>query len=239
MKSKNNLNSAENHVTKNLEIVETECGEYYKEKSKIMASMLEGKILEVGCGTGALLECLPLQEFEFVGADYSEERLEKAKKKKLNAKFIKADLVDKNSWNNLQGSFDTVIASEVIEHIENDSEALGTIAYLLKSGGILILTVPAFKFLYSNFDEKTGHLRRYSKKNICDLIQKAGFKIEKSYYWNLFGFLGWLIFFKILKKEPKEVAMNSMNSIMGKMLALESLVHMPLGLSVFVKARKI
>lgn len=39
MKSKNNLNSVENHVTKNLEIVETECGEYYKEKSKIMVSM--------------------------------------------------------------------------------------------------------------------------------------------------------------------------------------------------------
>ena len=116
--------------------------------------------------------------------------------------------------------------------------ALKTIFYILKPGGVLVLTVPAFNFLYTKQDEKIGHFRRYSKKSICKAIEEAGFHIESSRYWNLLGLFGWLLNFKILKKDMKDVIKEPTISILGKWLRMEKKIIMPIGLTVIVKARK-
>ncbi len=227
-------------LTEELEILGTSFSTWLEEKTRLIASMLYGKkVLEVGCGTGNLIQFLSNMGFEITGSDHSNVYLSKAKEKNPDVKFFKADLLDKKMWINLRNLFDSVIASEVIEHIEDDLKSLKTIFTVLKPNGVLVLTVPAFNLLYSPLDKKIGHFRRYSKKSIRAVIEDAGFKVEKIRYWNLLGLFGWLLIFRILKKDLKSISKLSLTSILGKWLKVESAIPMPLGLTIFVKARKL
>lgn len=219
-------------------------GSYYspliKMKTNMISKMLEGKrVLEVGCGTGNLIRFLSNNELELMGSDISEKYLNKAKKKNPSIDFFKADLLEDQSWNIFENFFDSVIASEVIEHIDDELKALKTIHSVLKPNGVLIVTVPAFNLLYSLLDKKIGHFRRYSKKSICKVLENAGFKIEKTFYWNFLGFLGWLITFKILKKDFQVTKKTTLPYILGKWLKIESIKPTPIGLTIFVKAKKV
>ena len=110
--------------------------------------------------------------------------------------------------------------------------------YVLKPGGILFMTVPAFNFLYSIHDKKIGHYRRYTEKLAKQTVTNAGFEVEKCRYWNLLGFFGWLINFKILKNDLKSATKYYTDVILGKCLKLESKLTMPIGLSIIIVARK-
>lgn len=76
---------------------------------------------------------------------------------------------------------------DVIEHIENDLSFLQSIRKLMKKGGRLYATVPSYSFLWSEEDIDAGHFRRYSLKDICKVLESAGFKLEFSTY--IFRFL--------------------------------------------------
>jgi 2-polyprenyl-3-methyl-5-hydroxy-6-metoxy-1,4-benzoquinol methylase len=71
---------------------------------------------------------------------------------------------------------------DVIEHIEKDIELLESIMHLVKKGGVLYATVPAYKELWSNEDVQAGHYRRYSLQEITRVIKSAGFNVEFSSY---------------------------------------------------------
>jgi hypothetical protein len=92
--------------------------------------------------------------------------------------------------------------------------------------------------LFSKFDRKEGHFRRYSKKQISSLVEQVGFRIEESRYWNVMGFLGWLFFIKILNLNLKKSTNPIFSSIMGKFLKLERKTKFPLGQTIIIKARK-
>jgi SAM-dependent methyltransferase len=93
--------------------------------------------------------------------------------------------------------FDTIIMMDVIEHIENDDEFLiNTIGPLLKNNGKIIMTIPAYQFLYSKHDEVLKHYRRYNIKMIKNLCNKSNFRIKRYHY---FYFL--LLFPRLLTKK--------------------------------------
>lgn len=71
---------------------------------------------------------------------------------------------------------------DVVEHIENDTAFLNAIHSFLATEGVVYITVPAYSFLWSNEDVDAGHFRRYTLKNISELLVKTGFKIEFSSY---------------------------------------------------------
>ena len=79
--------------------------------------------------------------------------------------------------------FDLVTALDVIEHIQDDYEAISTIHNLLKPRGFILLTVPAFQYLYSIYDAAVGHYRRYDKDSLHHLLDRSGFTILKSAYF--------------------------------------------------------
>ncbi len=84
---------------------------------------------------------------------------------------------------------DLICLFDVLEHIENDQEALVTLAYLLKpQNGKLVLTVPAHPFLYGAHDKQLHHFRRYTKKELVAKLKKAGFTINRISYYNFFLF---------------------------------------------------
>ena len=95
-------------------------------------------------------------------------------------------------------TFDTVILVNVLEHIENDIEALNEFYRILAPGGHLLLFVPALKFLYSNLDSLVGHYRRYQRDELNNRTTNAGFEILQSKYFDTLGVAPWLIINKML-----------------------------------------
>ena len=77
--------------------------------------------------------------------------------------------------------FEYIFTSNVLEHIDNDQEALNEIYLSLINGGRLGIFVPANQILYSHIDKKIEHYRRYSKKELDSKVKSSGFQIEKSF----------------------------------------------------------
>ena len=83
-----------------------------------------------------------------------------------------------------ENSFDVVMASDVLEHIEQDREAVSEIARVLRPGGAAIISVPAHQWLFSEHDTTLHHFRRYSKSAIRDLLERSGLRVRRLSYWN-------------------------------------------------------
>lgn len=84
-------------------------------------------------------------------------------------------------------TFDVVYTFNVLEHIVDDLAALRALHRVLKPGGQLIVYVPALEVLYSSMDEKVGHLRRYRRRPLVDLVERAGFAVDESAYVDSLG----------------------------------------------------
>lgn len=82
------------------------------------------------------------------------------------------------------GAFDAVVASDVLEHIEDDTTAVAEIARVLRPGGVAVISVPAHQWLFSQHDAALHHFRRYSKAGLSALLQVGGFRIQRLSYWN-------------------------------------------------------
>lgn len=91
-------------------------------------------------------------------------------------------------------SLDYIYTLNVLEHIEDDHAVLGEIYRKLKSGGRLLIYVPAFQILYSSMDRKVGHYRRYTRSGLTDLVRDAGFHVAKSRYADSAGFLATILY---------------------------------------------
>ena len=104
--------------------------------------------------------------------------------------------------------FDTIIYLDVLEHIENDDVFLQSCYFHMKQGSFLIINVPSIPELFSKYDNAVGHIRRYKKRDLKNLLIKNEFKIYLLYYW---GFLLIpLLFFRkimmnLLKQNNEEI----------------------------------
>ena len=135
-------------------------------------------------------------------------------------------------------NFDVVCSFDVFEHIEKDKKAISEVYRVLKKGGFLIFTVPAFNFLYSAHDRALKHVRRYNKKTIYKLLIE--FRQLEISYWNSFLFIP-LAFLRLMKKKskPKTDYFNLppfIEKVFSKLLSIENQLirngyKLPLGLS--------
>jgi len=91
--------------------------------------------------------------------------------------------------------YELVLAVEVIEHIKDDAKAIKNISSLLKPKGFFLLTVPINEQYRTDFDDRSGHIRRYSEEDLINKLKKAGFNIIRIKYFN-FPLL-WLWYFNI------------------------------------------
>ncbi|MCL4360216.1 class I SAM-dependent methyltransferase [Patescibacteria group bacterium] len=139
----------------------------------------ETTFLEVGCGTGLVLELLERMGFSAVGLDVNAKALSLARKK-TKAPLIRSSLYTFRTDRQFQavGSFD------VLEHQENDLLFLQRCRSLISRGGYLFLTVPAGKRFWSPIDAYSGHKRRYEARELASLVRRAGFSVLFCRYWN-------------------------------------------------------
>lgn len=132
------------------------------------------RILDVGCGPGNTLRRLQPWGQTF-GAEYSEVGLAVARRRGLG-RLVAADSVRLPFP---PESMDCVLALDVIEHVADDAAALREAYRVLRPGGVLLVTVPAFMALWRSHDELYGHHRRYSKAGLLAAVGAAGFRTER------------------------------------------------------------
>lgn len=139
------------------------------------------KIIDFGAGIGTLAEI-------FRHKGYETECIEKDDNLNniLNNKGFKV-FKELNSYK--ENEIQNLVSFNVFEHIENDEEAFKEVFSKLSKNGKFFLFLPANKFLYSSFDKRLGHFRRYNKSELKTMLKKIGFTIEKSYYFDSIGFV--------------------------------------------------
>lgn len=141
--------------------------------------------------------------------------------------------------NNTSIKFDTIIYNNVLEHIEYDVEELKNIKKLLKPNGHIVIYSPALPFLMSEFDKSIGHFHRYTKKEILQKINQAGYTSVKFTYVDFIGVFLWLIKFKLLKSKRLGVeSVKIFDSIIVPIISgLEKIIPIPIGKNVLVIAK--
>lgn len=130
-----------------------------------------GRVLEVGCGAGALLDDLSRLGFDCTAIETSSAALELARWIHRDNDNVRLVEETDPAW---RESFDVVLAFEVMEHIEHDREALSTWAGWLRPGGSLLLSVPAHPDWWNASDVWAGHYRRYSRQGLDALCREVG-----------------------------------------------------------------
>ncbi|MGE5564659.1 MAG: methyltransferase domain-containing protein [Parcubacteria group bacterium] len=140
----------------------------------------DARILEAGCGAGGNLKLLG--RFGAVQAMEPDEPSRKYVAEHWGVQVDPGFLPDRLPY--APESFDAVCCFDVIEHVDQDREAVAALAGLLKSGGHLVATVPAYQWMWSHHDELHHHKRRYTLGQMKRLFAEAGLKIERASYFN-------------------------------------------------------
>ena len=141
---------------------------------KVVENLTEVNILEVGCGTGNVLQALE-KEFtsaHLIGMDLFQEGLQFARRR-VNCGLVQADL----AFPPFGKPFDLLGMFDVLEHIKDDRSVLSQAFEQIKPGGWLLITVPAEPKLWSYFDVASHHVRRYTREELEEKTLQAGFNI--------------------------------------------------------------
>jgi SAM-dependent methyltransferase len=144
------------------------------------------EILDIGTGTGTNLRMLSDLGFTRVtGLDQSPEAIRYCAQKG----FGKVELADICTLPFPNCSFDLILATDIIEHVEDDGLALCEIRRVLKPNGYLLLTVPTFQFLWGLQDDVSHHKRRYCLSTLLSRIRDAGLVTKRHFYFNYLLFV--------------------------------------------------
>jgi SAM-dependent methyltransferase len=127
---------------------------------------------------------------------------------------------------------DTVVALNVLEHIADDVGALRCIAGMLRPGGRAVVLVPALQGLFGSLDHELGHVRRYTRSSLSRRMVEAGLQVERVFYFNLVGTIGWWINARVRKVPRIPVEQLRYFDTLVPLLRLEDRVPLPFGQSV-------
>jgi len=164
----------------------------------------QGTIFDIGAGNGYVSKALSQAGFNSVAVEPGMIGAQNAKNKGLTV--ICSSLEDAGFFAN---SLSAIGLFDVLEHIEAEKDFLLQIKSILKIGGKLYLTVPAYQFLWSTEDEITGHFRRYTLNKLTKKLVNLGYKINYSSYF--FSFLPLPIF--LLRTIPSKLGWRQEGSL--------------------------
>lgn len=195
------------------------------------------RILEIGSGIGnhtkRLLsrrpELLIALEKELVFCQEIEKQLG------TDVEVLNVDLGDISAYEDRlrNKKIETVIALNVLEHVENDFECLKKLSNIIMPGGRIILIVPAFTTIYSRLDKYYGHYRRYNRKMFKKYADELRMELKINSYFNMLGWFGWFIAAKIGKTgKINKKLMGLFDKLIPLLNAIEKVFpSMPFGLS--------
>lgn len=215
-------------------------------KKYLPAATRKTEILDFGCGSGFLVGELQKLGYEASGLDRSAEAIDYGTGRGIrNLKIQQGDKIDFPD-----GRFNLVLALDVLEHIKDDARAIREIERVLKPGGWVIITAPAYMFLWGVQDEVSRHFRRYSRSELVNKFKSSSsLKIIKQSYFNTLLFPPIALFRLVSKLLPKpkresdfEIGGGFVNSVFYYIFNLESdllkYLNFPFGVSILLVAKK-
>ena len=204
-----------------------------------------GRVLDLGCGSGALSAELWRRGRKVVSQDMSERMVAMCERHLRAQGFGDAEVrlggVETVSE---RGDFDAVVALDVIEHIDDDEAALVIMREALTPDGTLVLSVPAMSRLFGPKDVEVGHYRRYDREPLLEVVRRAGFEVQTCRFWNVLGVAPVWVSNLRNKRLDESVrysrsrlsrALNS--ALRGWFRVVENPLRPPLGLTLLLTAR--
>lgn len=181
---------------------------------------IKGDLLEIGIGHGGFYDLVKDKISSYAGLDIDNNLIEHAKSLNPNQEYFLGDVSSENFSDKINNKkFDNILCANVLEHIENDSEALSNIFSSLKKDGKLLLFVLAFNLLYNDMDKLAGHHRRYIKSDIQKVVDKFDVDICLLRYFNSIGGVGWFCNKLITHKSLDSKTVNKQTIFFDKYLA--------------------
>jgi glycosyltransferase involved in cell wall biosynthesis len=160
------------------------------------------RVLEIGSGVGSVTRQLVPRK-RYVASDVNPLHLQTLRALKSDRPYLETqfcDVSDLGSFPRAEGGFDTVIALNVIEHVDRDREALANIRSALSPDGRAIVLVPQGEDLFGTLDEVLGHKRRYSEASLGRLAAEVGFTVRAMLRFNRVGTPAWWLNGKLLRR---------------------------------------
>ena len=203
------------------------------------------RALDIGCGSGLNAKILETKAKEVTGIESEHHAINLAAQFAPNLRVVKGTFPNVR----LDGYFDIVTLFDVLEHCVDDVTTLKIIHGLMTPSGTLMLTVPAFAWLWTAHDDIVHHKRRYTKNKLQKKIEAAGFRVERITYFNTLLFPAIVALRTVrsifgITQTTSDYALPNpiLNWIFGKIFGLEKYllryVNLPVGVSILCIAKR-
>lgn len=192
------------------------------------------RLLNIGCGGGEYNEVATTLGYEVTACEPEVQAYELAVRNSPSCRVIHGGLFDLDV-----PPADAIVMHDVLEHIEDDVAAVGRIHALLAPGGVAVISVPAYQWLFGHHDVRLGHCRRYTRGSLLALFRER-FTIEHARYYGA-AMIPIALWFSRITKRPYPMAAASHGvgaAAMRAVCRLESRIAMPVGTSVIVQVHR-
>jgi SAM-dependent methyltransferase len=239
----------ENQVYRQLYEVENEHW-WFTARKEILLRYLDARLplpatarlLDVGCGTGAILESFS-RRYQAFGTDTAPQAIAFCRERGLTRLYCGTLETYPPSE-----PFDLITMLDMVEHVEDDDALLRTGRRLLGERGHILIAVPAFPSLWSDYDEVLHHKRRYTRGGLRRLVEHAGFTVEHLTFFNCFLFpVAWMKRVAAHatgggKANDLDIPPRPLNAALRGVFRIERRIlphaSLPIGLSLLCLARK-
>lgn len=222
---------------------------WYSGRRKLLVAILEryrisGHVLDIGAGTGAGYAFLS-RLGETISMEASREAIDYFQQVYPKAAIFQGSLPDKIDPEIKKSRYDLITLLDVLEHIDDDRSSINEIKQLLADNGWLLITVPAYSWLWSSHDKVLMHQRRYRAEQMRKLVTDSGLTVEYLGYFNAILFPLAVISRLTLRfkksYDPVSRGIPAINTILTRIFSLEAylvkFMQLPYGLSVIVLAK--
>ncbi len=235
------IDSSTGVIEDSLDLIE-DLGAYNRWVFDLLKPHVQGRVLEVGCGTGNITQFLTESADEVVGIDPVARFIDRFRQRFAGSKSVtshRCTLGDLAEPTRDAACFDTAVSCNVFEHIDDHVGALKQVATHLRPGGKAVIFVPAGPIAFGKLDKELGHHRRYTIDSLSKAMQDAGLEWVEGRYSNAVGLAGWWFNSVVLKKTTVPGGQAKwLNRLVPILSRLEKLIRPPFGQSVIGVARK-
>jgi SAM-dependent methyltransferase len=222
-------------------------GNYYLWILRNFGGAIGRRIWDAGAGIGNVTEHLSRHADFVLATEFAQRNLEALRERfaeRPGVRIAYCDLARDDALAFAECEIDTVISLDVLEHLEDDLHVLRTFRTVLRPEGRLLLKVPAHPSLYGAIDEASLHFRRYRRRDLRVLLERAGFRVERVAYMNMAATVPYFVKSRILRRRT-----NFSNTIDPERLGLydrlvpwleraERILPVVFGLSLIAVGRK-
>jgi SAM-dependent methyltransferase len=201
---------------------------YYAWIASHFREQLRGKVLELGCGAGFVIQNYIARVESVFGVDLNPELLARLEAQYPPGKVRTACVDLRGDWHELGGfRADAIVALDVLEHFQDDGAFVEKLVRHLAPGGRVVLKVPAQSRLYNAMDEASGHFRRYDAEPLARLLQSHGFRTLSLRHMNPAGAWGYRFKKRQQTNFSKTFSPGKLRLVNALIPALALLDHVP------------